>query len=316
MSTLLLRQRVGAELASLEQLLQQARPNDVLGRIGLESRINALRHELEGFDENAPTRAEIALVFTGRPVVGSSAIQAPFTTRALDVFQRAVTTSFALQGEGQVGQRGPVAAADLAALHITGLVHGSFGFVLEELDPSGPQFIDSALKQAADSVVALIEHLSSEDAAKAQTALEEANARLFVNVRDLVKLVHEHDAGLSIALPERVTDLSGLFLKRAYDRIANTNIEDSETVLHGILEGVLPAARRFEFRAGTDFIRGKVAKDITEDYLRTLETAPIVGRTITGTFIKRTVFDNTGAERVSFTLVKVVPDEGAPSHVL
>ncbi len=316
MSILLLKQRMSAELASLEQLLDRTPRNDIVGRIGLESRVGDLRAKIAEYADHHSTRAEVALVFSGKPVVGSSAIQAPFTTKALEAFQRAVATSYALHGVGPVGQRGPIAAADLSALHITGLVHGSFGFVLEELDPIGPQFLDSALKQAADEVVDLLARVSSEDDETAQQTIDDINSRIFSNLRDLVKFMYDNEAGIKISQPERETELSGVSLRRAYGRIVDVSIDDSEIVLHGILEGILPAARRFEFRAGSTFIRGKVSKDITEDYLRTIETAPLVGRTITGTFIKRVLADSSGSERTSYLLVKVIPEEGAPSHAM
>jgi hypothetical protein len=316
-STLLTRQRLEAEAASLSNLIESAGPNDVLGRVSMNSRLKTIQRQLEGLDRERGTRAEIALVFNGAPVAGAAAIDASFGSKAIDAFQRTVATAFAVQAsDGRVGQRGPTISSEMAALHITGVVHGSFGFILEELDPRGEQWTDSALKSAADATVNLLERVSAPDEAEAEAALEEVNDRLFVNIRDFVKLVHDNRATLKIAERDRVLDLNTPALARAYERVANATIVDDELTLNGILQGILPGARRFEFRGGGFDIKGKVARDISEEYLRSLESDPMVGHEITGVFRKRTVRDTTSAVRETYTLVRVIPAKGPPSHVL
>lgn len=317
MATILRRQRITAEITALQKMLTGIGEDDILGRIGIESRIAELQNELDEVAGLPATRAEVALVFNGRPVQGSSGIQASFGTKALDAFQRAVSTSFALQAaDGHIGQRGPAPSTELSSLHITGLTHGSFGFVLEEMEPNGAQWLDSSLKIASDSIVSILEHISSDDEDIASSALDDVNERLFGNIRDLVKLVKENDATLQLALPDRVADLGTQPLQRAYDRIGNATLQDTELVLHGVLEGILPGARRFEFRADGQFIKGRVARSISEEYLQSLQTSPIVGRSVTATFHKRTVHDYMSAPRESFVLVRVVPDIGLPSHAV
>lgn len=179
MSTFLMRQRLEAESASLQNLIDHTSQNDILGRVSLDARLQGVRKELEKLGRQMGTRAEIALVFNGAPVAGAAAIEASFGSKAIDAFQRTVATAFAVQAsDGRVGQRGPTVSSEMAALHITGVVHGSFGFVLEELDPKGEQWTDSALKTAADATVRLLERVSAPDEAEAEAALEEVNDRL------------------------------------------------------------------------------------------------------------------------------------------
>lgn len=317
MSSFVLKQRVEAEAESLRRLIASANPSDMLGRMSLEGRLRSLLTELGRLHAERGTRAEVALVFNGRPVAGSSAIEAGFGSKAIDAFQRTVATAFAVQAsDGRVGQRGPTISSEMAALHITGVVHGSFGFVLEEIDPKGEQWTDSALKAAADATVRLLERVSAPDEHDAELALEEVNDRLFVNIRDFVKLVHDNQATLTISENDRSLDLSGPALARAYERVANAVIEDQELTLQGVLQGVLPGARRFEFQGGGFDIKGTVARDISEEYLRSLESDPMVGHEVTAVFRKRTVRDTTSAVRETFTLVRVIPETGAPSHAL
>lgn len=317
MSTFLMRQRLEAESAGLQNLISRASPTDILGRISLEARLKGVRQELDILGRQLGTRAEVALVFNGAPVAGAKAIEASFGSKAIDAFQRTIATAFAAQAsDGRVGQRGPTISSEMAALHITGVVHGSFGFILEELDPKGDQWTDSALKVAANATVRLLEHVSSLDEGEAEAALEEVNDRLFVNIRDFVKLVHDHNATLTISETDRILDLNSSALSRAYERVANATILDEELTLDGILQGVLPSARRFEFKGGGFDIKGKVARDISEEYLRSLESDPMVGHEITGVFRKRTVRDTTSAVRETYTLVRVIPTKGPASHAL
>lgn len=317
MSSFVVKQRLEAEAESLRRLIAISNAGDILGRMSLEGRLRSLLTELGRLHAQRGTRAEVALVFNGRPVAGSAAIEAGFGSKAIDAFQRTVATAFAVQAsDGRVGQRGPTISSEMAALHITGVVHGSFGFVLEEIDPRGEQWTDSALKTAADATVKLLERVSSTDAQDAELALEEVNDRLFVNIRDFVKLVHDNQATLTISEIDRSLDLSGPALDRAYERVANAIIEDQELTLQGVLQGVLPGARRFEFQGGGFDITGKVARDISEEYLRSLESDPMVGHAVTAVFRKRTVKDTTSAVRETFTLVRVIPETGAPSHAL
>ncbi len=312
-----MRQRLEAESASLQRLIDHTSSTDILGRVSLDARLRGVRKELEKLGRQLGTRAEIALVFNGAPVAGAAAIEASFGSKAIDAFQRTVATAFAVQAsDGRVGQRGPTISSEMAALHITGVVHGSFGFILEEIDPKGEQWTDSALKTAADATVRLLERVSAPDEAEAEAALEEVNDRLFVNIRDFVKLVHDHKATLTISEKDRTLELNSPALARAYERVANATIVDEELTLDGILQGILPGARRFEFRGGGFEIKGKVARDISEEYLRSLESDPMVGHEITGIFRRRTVRDTTSAVRETYVLVRVIPAKGLPSHAL
>lgn len=298
-------------------MLANASPNDVMGQFSLKSRLQEVERELALIGAERGTRAEVALIFNGKPVAGAAAIDASFGSKAIDQFQRTVATAFAVQAsDGRVGQRGPTISSEMAALHITGVLHGSFGFVLEEIDPRGDQWTESALKAAADAAVSLLERVSSPNEADAELALEEVNDRLFVNIRDFVKLVHDNQATLVIAEHEKFVELNNASIARAYDRVANASIIDEELKLRGVLQGVLPAARRFEFVGEGFNIKGKVARDITEEYLKTLDSDPMVGHLVTAIFRKRTVRDTTSAVRESFVLVRVIPDVGEPSHAL
>lgn len=315
MSTLLLLQRLAAEKATLEHFLEETPEGDVLGRIGLESRLEEVAGQINRYSEHPKTRAEVALILHGEPVSGSAGVQAAFGSRAIEAFQKSVSTAFAQQ-TGGVGERGPTKAKDFASLHITGVVHGSFGFVLEELDPKGEQLFDSSLKTATDSVLTVLDQIASENESVAEQAINDISERLFVNVRELVGLIHDNGASMNLVGPDQQMELDGARLERAYQRTADAKINDEEVLLRGVLQGLLPSSRKFEFQILGDVIKGSVAKDISDAYLRTLETQPMTGHTILAKFKKRTLLDKLGGSKHFYTLIEVVDDGEGSSHPL
>lgn len=315
MSTLLLWQRLSAEKAQLESFLARTAEGDVLGRISLESRIAELSEQIEQYSRSPKTKAEVALIFYGAPVTGSSAVRAAFGSRAIEAFQKSVSTAFAQQA-GDVGERGPTKARDLSSLHITGVVHGSFGFVLEEIDAKGDQLFDTSLKAATESVIATLDQIASDDESIAEQAINEISERLFVNVKELVALFHDNEASLNMVGPEIATELEGTKLERAYQRTADARITDEVITLRGVLQGLLPVSRKFEFQAPGEVIKGSVAKDISEQYLQTLESSPMTGHAVQAKFKKRTLIDKLGNIKHYYTLVEILPDDIAPSHPL
>jgi hypothetical protein len=315
MSSLLLWQRISAEAASIRQMLDRLPANDVLGRIGLEGRLRGIEQEITHLEGKPKTSAGVALIFHGRPVSGSYAIQAAFGSRAVDAFQQSVSTSYALTANrGEVGARGPTRDKDRSTLHITGLVHGSFGFVLEEIDPDGAQLVETTLKTATDQVLRLLEQISSEKEEIAEQAINEIDERLFKNIRDLVKLVHDDEASINLISDDSQIELVGPSLERAYQRVAGDMKGDEIIILRGKLLGLLPTSRRFEFRSGEEVIRGTVAKDISEEYLRTLESDPMIGHELTCKFRKRTFTDSIDNVRYAYVLIEVQQDDGGSSH--
>src|SRR5437879_325840 len=126
------RDHVQAEIATLESMLQRLPPNDSLGRRSLEARRRSLIQELETLAGISERRAQVALYFGGDPVVGSVGVQARFSAATISSFQDLITKVWAAES-GNLAAMGPVPAQEDSQLHITHLVHGSFGFLFEEL---------------------------------------------------------------------------------------------------------------------------------------------------------------------------------------
>ncbi|HEU0046036.1 MAG TPA: hypothetical protein VFQ43_00360, partial [Nitrososphaera sp.] len=156
------REHLTAELATLDALLGTLPNDDLLGRLGLQSRRDEIISELNQIREIVGEAASIALFFGGRPVFGCKGIEASFGADAVSKFQDLITNVWGTADRGGVGSRGPLPASDLSKLHITSLLHGSLGFLLEEIEPQDRLF-DSPLKKAADRAADVIAAFADEN---------------------------------------------------------------------------------------------------------------------------------------------------------
>src|SRR6056297_3343271 len=117
--------------SELEALVSEAEADgDVVGSLNFQTRLAIISKELEELKTKDDHVAEISLLFDGAPVDGTRTIDATFATQALGYFQSIVTTLFASNLKGELAQRGKIKGSDLAALNISGIATGSFGFVL------------------------------------------------------------------------------------------------------------------------------------------------------------------------------------------
>lgn len=271
-----------AELATLDSLLGMLPSDDVLGRLGLQSRRAEVTSELNQIKEIVGESASIALFFGGRPVLGSKGIEASFGADAVSKFQDLLTNVWGTADRGAVGSRGPLPASDLSKLHITSLLHGSVGFLLEEIEPQDRLF-DSPLKKAADRATDVIEAFADENEQSFSAILETVDQRVLSSARDFFRQIYQKGANLRIVEGEKDLVLDGAPLERAYNRAENADIQDQDEPVEGILLGLIPIGRRFELRQrdGT-ILSGSVAETLSEAYLKRLTEEDLVGKMCRG----------------------------------
>lgn len=274
------RDQLAAEIASVEALVKTSPPNDPVGRLGFEARLQELRGrlaELEAMDER---RAAVALYFGGEPVVGSRGIQAEFGSAIVSVYQDLVAKVWATLRGGGLPLRGQIRDREGAQLHITNLVHGSFGFLLEELDENGEPLFPSPVKEAASRVTDYFEQFASEDDQPFNNLLEEMNPRIFASLREFFKWIHKEHAVFRVVEGESDKSFDQDAIERACQRAEATQIDEEEIPVEGELIGVVPYGRRFEFRTHpqNELISGKVAENFSEAYLERIHQEQLVGR--------------------------------------
>jgi hypothetical protein len=266
MSAKLERDFVAADLAAVEGLLGSMTDEDALTALSLESRRDELRQTLATLVDEPETLASAALFFSGRPVVANRGIETEFGAGAIDKFQDVVTTMFALRSTGVLGQRGAVPGKDLAKLHITNVVHGSFGFRLEELNPQG-RVVGSVLKQTVNEASRLMGTFGAPDDEPFEAAVEKLDDRVLSTIRAFFELLRNHEASFRLVAGELDKSFDRRAVERAAERARVTTLYEETVPFEGQLNGALRDSRIFEYRTGTErgTIQGKVDPELSAE---------------------------------------------------
>lgn len=247
-----------ADRAAVVGLLDRITEADALTRLGLESRLAELNTQIAAQDmEPETTHASAALFFGGRPVVGSQGIEAEFGTGAVATFQDLVSKVLAKNTSG-LGVKGPVANKSAATMHITNIVRGSFGFLLEEVRDQA-QLVDTNLKQAVEEASELLDIFGEADEERFQATVVEVDQRILATAREFFELMRQHGATLRMVAGQSEYQFGAEAIARGVERASGTSIEEDEKSLEGQLAGVLPGAHQFEFRVlSGETLKGKV----------------------------------------------------------
>ena len=304
--------RTRADLASVEALLAQLSDEDVMMRLGLESRRDELIAAIQDIDAQEEHTASAALFFGGRPVASNRGIESEFGGIAVYKFQDLVAKLFAREVRG-LGQRGVVPDKDAARLHITNVVRGSFGFLLEEIEPQH-QFVKTALKSAVDDASRLLLAFAEPNDEKFQEAVEAVDNRIVSTAREFFDLMRDSGATLRLVAGELDNSFGPQAVARAAERADTTQVEEAEETTEGQLGGFLPDAHLFEFNSagprGT--IRGKVDRALSASELAEFNKR-FVNVPASAQLQVRRVRRNGNVVRESFTLLRLEPATNDPS---
>ncbi|WAC24388.1 hypothetical protein [Blastomonas sp. SL216] len=263
-----------SEAASVEALLARISDKDIVSRLSLAHRLEALQQEITEHANENSTLAGVALIFDGDPVTGSSSIDAEFAGKTLQNYQELISKQVAFSA-GMLGPRGPVPieAQEAARMHVKSLIHGSFGFVLEEARADEPGMFDSPVKIAISQISDIMIDVAATNLNAFNHRLEDMDFRVFNTLKKFVSVIYKARATVRVAEREREVrfDLAGL--GRAYERLRETDVSETEEMVEGELLGIVPIQRRFEFRRGDTFevIKGRVSQMLSADYLERLE---------------------------------------------
>ncbi|MHB1055761.1 MAG: hypothetical protein ACYC6B_09940 [Thermoleophilia bacterium] len=267
------------EIAAVAALLSEAREiNDPVGTLQFEQRKKELEEKIIALRGAEIHQASLALFFGGEPVFGSRGIAADFAGRLLDSFQDIISKQFAVAEMGSLGERGPVPLREFTTLMITGVTHGSFGFVLDELTDQDEMF-DSALKEIVREVLTTIEFVSSFDEVVFEEAIERLDARTLASLKTFFNELDSNTATIRMVDDDRDLSLDENAIHRARLRIEDTTIEENEVEIKGLLIGFLPEHKRFELRIESgELIFGTASKLSTEQF----NAAPQSGGAVIG----------------------------------
>jgi hypothetical protein len=293
---------VYADLAAVRGLLSQLGDEDVMARMGLEARLEELRHTVAELEETPDEEtATAALFFGGGPVIGTRGIESEFAGAAIGKFQDIVAKVLAHETSG-LGQRGVVPHKDISTLHITQIVRGSFGFLLEEMRPA-EQAVSMTLKAAVDQATEILDAFGEPDEEQFRSAAESMDERLLATTREFFGLMRQSGATFRLVTAQKDRSFGPHAVATAAERATTTNVEDSEESVWGRLSGVLPEAHMFEFLAHpARIIRGKVHKTLSAEQLATYNRTLIDVDTNARLRVKR-VRRSGAIVRENFTLI-------------
>jgi hypothetical protein len=262
-----------ADLAAVDAILVSLPENDHMGRMSFGSRKAQIQRELAEIAQRSDTLAAVALFFHGEPVLGSRAIDTEFAAKALERYQEIIAKKLAATETGGLAQRGPVPSKKASRLNITNVVHGSFGFILEEDPSDGPQLLKSSLKEATEEVTGILGRFSGQRDEDYDEAVAEIDQRVFSAFRQFFKVLHNDGATLRVVEGESDRQFGWDAVERAHRRVEETRIEESDRPVEGVLLGVIPIGRRFELRPVDtgQIISGRVGPLLTQEYLERIE---------------------------------------------
>jgi hypothetical protein len=296
-----------ADLAAVSGLLAQLGEEDVMARLGLEARREELERTVAELDA-APeeTAASAALFFGGRPVAGTQGIESEFAGTALAKFQDIVAKVLAHES-GILGQRGLVPNKSAATLHITSIVRGSFGFLLEEVQaPAATR--DVSLKMAVEATTRLLDAFSEVDEERFRSAVETIDERVLATARVFFTLMRQSGATLRLVSGTVDRTFGTETVAQAAERATTTSVEESQEILRGQLTGILPESRQFEFRAVEieEALRGRVDRAIQGDQLEAFNREWLY-RNLEATIHVKRVRRSGAIVRETFTLISLDP---------
>lgn len=293
-----------AEESGLRALLKEAHQvDDPVGVLQFKDRLSEINEQLQALGNSPARLASVALFFSGKPVLGSIGIASDFAGKALKAYQELISKIFAKLELGGMGERGPIPLKQDATLMVTGMAHGSFGFVLNELSDQ-TELHDTALKETVTATTDLLEGVSGVNETSFEQLADDLDSRTLDALRRFFGDLNSEAATIRIVDDVRELQLDSASIHRALLRTEATEIEESSIDAEGIMKGFLPAHRRFEME-GLDGVTysGSVSQEAAEQMQNVVNSGrPLLGRICTIGLLTRTVKSVNKPPRLAYRL--------------
>lgn len=310
------RDALESQLSGVHALVAETDPDDFIGRASLQYQQDQLGRRIELLSAEVASTGSVVLAFEGGPVIGSRAIDAQFAASTLSSYQDLISKQIAAMEPGGLAQRGPVRSRSVGKLNITNLIHGSFGFQLEEEGSDEPELVDSAVKQSIAIVDDMISAFSSGDERVYLNALSQVDRRVLISLQEFYNTLYKDSASLKIIEDDRDLTVDQHSVLLARGRIQGVKVDDEELSITGELLGLAPVQRRFDFRAsdGRGVISGQAGQQLSSDYLERLHSeARLPGRVYIAKMLHRTATRVDGSYNESYTLLDLAEPTVLPA---
>ena len=236
-----------SEQGALQKLIAQSSPENMIGRMSLESRLSWVEEELDAYKEFSPDLVDARLTFQGRPVIGSRAIHADFGSAAIGAFAEAVTRIGASQ-RSPLASSGPIPDREDYQVLITGVASGSFGFQIEDASQQ-PAFAGEStpVEHAIERVKEILEASVGTDDQLLE-AIAETDRRALDAVQDFLRTLTEYSAVCALEFRgEEFRFRDPEQIRRSESRLGEDNVLENDVEFTGRFQGFLPKSRRAEF---------------------------------------------------------------------
>jgi hypothetical protein len=258
---------ISSEIKELEAMLDEIPAENVIERMGFESRLKAAQETIRKAGKLQTDPAKAKLVFRGQPVWNSHGITADFATKAVGIFTDAVTAVTASIADN-LKYMGPIPDKQKNQLLITGTAIGSFGFELEIPQTGNNDLFDvpNSVENALDKVQKLF--LLTIDGTDDEVAeiVDEIHPRAVKKAADFLNYISGQGAWCGLEFRNHIFRFQGIDqIRTSAERLREDNIREIDEKFSGEFQGVLPAARTFEFKLTEgEIIRGKVGPEIED----------------------------------------------------
>jgi hypothetical protein len=300
---------IESEMATIQQLLDEGRGQDPLGDLSLRSRLEDLEAELQELQAREQLHASVALLFYGEPVHGSRGVDAEFAGKAIQNYQLALSKHMVSVAGGSLGARGPIPERKLSRMNITDVVHGSFGFFLEEDSDGTAEMFETALHSSVKQISQILDGIAGSSDRGFEESIDKLDSRTFASIKSLFELMYRERASFKIIDDEEERSFDSIRVERAYGRVEQVDLTEEDITLTGTLLGIIPIARRFEFReeiTGT-VLTGTVSPKLSADFLERIQhDEQVIGKSWRASFVRRRVVRPDGRERTDHTLLDLV----------
>lgn len=257
---------IQSEISQLQDILASISEDAVIERIGYEHRLKELTQKLEKMVPSEEAK-KFYLTFKGAPVDGSSGIAASFASKATDLFSDAYDMVVAaLNGNLGDASSGPVVDKNKYGLFITDIAVGSFGFEFQ-LPVENPDLLEDL--PVAEKAIHKIENIfrvaAEEDDENIADAIDEIPPRAIKKVYSFLEQLEKNKAWCGLSFGKHKFQFQSLEqLSQAAQHLKDDNIFEAEQSFNGVLLGVLPASKVFEFKISpTDkIIKGKISPEL------------------------------------------------------
>ena len=277
-----------SELVQVEDFIQRVEGHPLM-EPQYKQRANAIRKQLASLPEVGP-EARTILFFRGKPVKGTTAIDAQFAANVLTPFLEMVKSQYAAAKHGKIGERGPRKDEDEARLLLTGTPGGSFGLELSA-PHSDDLFADERLATVLVQVTRMIESAAESDEGFLLN-LDDITERSFARLPEFFKVLKEENAELRMQTGDIEFELDQKRVTSAYERIQTSHTAIAEIEVEGRFRGATLDTWRFDFRTTEgEPLNGRLSSELSEDAVSKMlikANQPAVARIKVTTTVTRT----------------------------